>query len=146
MAYATQSDITALYGTQALVVADHDRDGVPDTVAVSRALDMATGEMDTYIARRYTLPLPTTPMHLVQLCVDIALYRLALSQDVASEEHRRRYEDAIGTLTKIADGRATLVLPATPPEEGDEPEITGPQPIVTGGPERIFSREKMRDL
>ncbi|WP_151720214.1 gp436 family protein [Gemmobacter serpentinus] len=150
MPYASQSDIVTLYGANALVVADHDRDGVPDTEAVTRALDLASAEIDTYIGRRYNLPLPvaSTP-HLMQLCVDIALYRLALSQDVASTEHRTRYEDAITTLVRIADGRAALVLPAQPPAEGEEgpsPEVSGPQPIVAGGPPRLFSREQMRDL
>ena len=150
MPYASQSDIVTLYGANALVVADHDGDGVPDADAVARALDMASGEIDTYLARRYSLPLPVvTTLHLMQLCVDIALYRLALSQDVASAEHRRRYEDAITTLTRIADGRAALVLPVLPPAEGEaapDPEVTGPQPIVSGGPPRLFSREQMRDL
>ena len=145
MPYASQTDITALYGTQSLVVADHARTGVPDAAAIARALEMASGEIDTYLARRYALPLPVTPAHLVQLCVDIALYRLALSADVASEEHRRRYEDALGVLTKIADGRAALVLPAAAPAEGEEP-VTGAKPIVVGGPGRLFSREQLRDL
>lgn len=149
MPYATQADITELYGANALVVADHNRDGIVDTAAVARALDMASGEMDTYLGRRYTLPLPVTPSHLVQLCVDIALYRLALSQDVASQEHRTRYEDALSVLTKIATGTIALVLPASDPgggTGGEVPEVTGPQPIVVGGPERLFTREKLRDL
>lgn len=65
---------------------------------------------------------------------------------MATTEHRVRYDDALSVLTKIADGRAALSLaPPAPGEEGD-PEVTGPQPIVAGGPERLFSREKMRDL
>lgn len=150
MPYATQADIVELYGINALVVADRDGDGVPDADSVARALNLASGEMDTYIGRRYALPLPllTEPSaaHLTQLCVDIAVYRLALSQDVAISEHRVRYEDALAVLTKIADGRAALVFPPPDPGAGEEPEVSGPAPIVVGGPERIFSREKMRDL
>lgn len=146
MPYATQTDIAELYGANALVVADHDRDGVPDTAAVTRALEAATGEIDTYLARRYQLPLAEVPSFLKQLCVDIALYRLALSADVASAEHRARYEDALSHLKAIADGRAALVFTPAPPAEGEEPDTSGPQPIVAGGPERLFSRDKMRDL
>lgn len=150
MPYASQTDIVDLYGANALVVADRDGDGVPDAEAVARALNLSSGEMDTYIGRRYSLPLPaltdSSAAHLTQLCVDIAVYRLALSQDVATTEHRIRYEDALSVLTKIADGRAALSL--APPATGEEgeSEVTGPQPIVAGGPERLFSREKMRDL
>lgn len=146
MPYATQADIVMLYGANALVVADRNGDGVPDTDAISRALDLSSGEMDTYIGRRYTLPLPASTAHLTQLCVDIAVYRLALSQDVATAEHRTRYEDALSVLTKIADGRVSLSLPALPPGTETAPEITGPQAVVVGGPDRIFSREKMRDI
>ncbi|WP_181318157.1 gp436 family protein [Pseudogemmobacter blasticus] len=146
MTYATRTDITDLYGVNALVVADHDRVGVPDDAAITRALVMASGEIDTYLARRYTLPLTVTPAHLVQLCVDIALYRMALSQDVASEEHRKRYEDAISVLTKMADGRVSLVLPPVEGSEDETPAVTGAQPIVAGGPPRLFSRDKMREF
>lgn len=150
MPYASQADIVELYGANALVVADRNGDGVPDAEAVVCALDLSSGEMDTYIGRRYSLPLPaltaSSAAHLTQLCVDIAVYRLALSQDVATTEHRLRYEDALAVLSKIADGRAALSLAPPPPGEQEAPEITGPSPIVAGGPPRLFSREQMRDL
>lgn len=150
MAYASQSDIVDLYGANALVVADRDGDGVADGAAVARALDLSSSEMDTYIGRRYSLPLPALTLssasHLTQLCVDIAIYRLALSQDVATAEHRLRYEDALSVLTRIADGRVSLSLARPAPGEAGEPEVAGPQPVVAGGPPRLFSRERMRDL
>lgn len=147
MAYATQTDITLLYGANALYVADHDRDGVADSDAVTRALTSATGEIDTYLAARYPLPLAEVPEFLKQLTVDIALYRLALSADVATAEHRTRYEDALSHLRKIAEGKAALVFTPVAPVEGDPiPEGSGPQPIVVAGPPRLFSRAEMRDL
>lgn len=146
MPYATQADIEQLYGANALIVADHDRDGVPDADAVTRATVAATGEIDTYLARRYQLPLPEVPAFLTQLCVDIALYRLALAADVASTEHRTRYEDALSHLKAIAAGDGALVFTPVPPAEGEEPDTSGPQPIVAGGPPRLFSRDQMRDL
>jgi phage gp36-like protein len=147
MSYATQTDITTLYGANALYVADHDRDGVADGDAVSRALNSAKGEIDTYLAARYALPLAEVPEFLKQLTVDIALYRLALSADVATTEHRTRYEDALAHLRKIAEGRAALVFTPLPAVEGEViSEASGPQPIVVSGPPRLFSREQMRDL
>ncbi|MGP9788942.1 gp436 family protein [Roseinatronobacter sp. NSM] len=143
MAYATQSDIVELYGPDALFVADRDGDGVADTAAVTRALEGAQDEIDTYIAVRYRLPLAQPARILRQYAVDIALYRLALSADVLSDEHRRRYEDTIAALKRIAKGEAALVMPA---DDDAEDDGQGPRPIVVGGPERIFSREKMRGL
>ena len=69
-------------------MADRDGDGVPDEGAVTAALDSASAEIDGYIAVRYTLPLASPPPNLTQPCVDIALYRLASSRDVLTDEHR----------------------------------------------------------
>jgi phage gp36-like protein len=143
-AYATQSDIVTLYGQNALVVADHNRDGAADSAAVTRALTSASGEIDTYLHARYTLPLPEVPGFLKQLAVDIALYRLALSADVLSEEHRKRYEDALGHLRRIAKGEAALVFTAAPATGGID--VSGAQPIVSGGPAKLFTRDLTRDL
>ncbi len=152
MAYATQDDITTLYSEDALYVADRDGDGVADASAIARALTSASGEIDSFLGVRYTLPLPVqegeaAPDLLVQFCVDIAIYRLALARDVLSEEHRRRYEDTIKHLQKIADGKATLNLAGpVDPDTGETTTPSTPRPIVAGGPEREFTRAKMRGL
>jgi len=144
MAYATQADIVTLYSEDALYVADRDGDGVPDAAAITRALTSASGEIDSFLNVRYSVPITAASDLLTQFCVDIALYRLALGRDVLTEEHRKRYEDALAHLKLIAAGKAALVLPVPAGEE--EAEQTGPRPIVTGGPEREFTREKMRGL
>lgn len=145
MAYATLADIETLYGAHALVVADHDGDGMADAAAVARALDHASAEIDTHLAARYALPLPAVPLMLQSWCVDIALYRLALTADVLSEEHRRRFEDALAALRRVAEGKANLVFPADP-EAVDPAPATSPRPIVVGGPPRLFTRETLREL
>jgi len=144
MPYAAQSDIVTLYSEDALFVADRDGDGVVDAPAVERALTYASSEIDSHIAVRYPIPLDLpVPDLVVQFCVDIALYRLALSADVLSDEHRRRYEDALASLKRIGEGKQVLDV-AVP--VGEDPSDNSPRPIVTGGPERLFSRDKMRDL
>lgn len=148
MPYATWQDISDLYGQNALVVADHDRDGAPDYEPIARALISASDEIDSYIGVRETLPLPRVPGILKQFCVDIAVYRLALSADVMTDEHRRRYQDTINHLARIATGAAALVIPPDPdaPVDPEAPEPAGPRPIVADGPPRLFSREQMRDF
>lgn len=147
MLYATAADITDLYGPDALVVADRNGMGVADAVAVDRAIASASAEIDAYIGTRYALPLPSTPAHLVTICIDIAVYRLALSADVLTDEHRRRYDDARAFLKMVSTGTATLqVIAATEGTETDAAAISGPRPIVAGGPERLFTRETLRDV
>lgn len=161
MPYATQDDITRLYSPDALYVADRDGDGEAETDAVDTALAMASSEIDSYLGVRYPVPIAPVPALLVQFCVDMALYRLASSRDMLSEEHRRRYEDALAHLKRVGDGKAALIIPADPAttdgdgsDDGSEidPEPTTqslpgtPKPIVAGGPERDFTREKMKGL
>ena len=147
MTYATHSDIVELYSAEALIVADRDGDGEAEAAAIGRALSMASAEIDTYVSVRYGLPLPSTPEILRQWCVDIACYRLAQTADVLTEELRRRYEDALAALKRLAKGEQALVFPVDPdadPEE--EPVDNSPRPIVAGGPARLFSREKLREF
>ena len=85
------------------------------------------------------------PGFLTQLAVDIALYRLALSADVLSDEHGKRYEGALGHLKRIAKGEAALVFTPVPPVEG-QPDVSAAQPIVSGGPAKLFTRDLTREL
>ena len=149
MAYATQADIEAIYSLNALYVADRDGDGNVDSAAVDRALSSASDEIDSYLATRYPVPLAEVPGIVTQYAVDVALYRLALSAEVLTEELRRRYEDTIAALKRIAKGEQALVLPVDPGESGEElgtNSSDGPTPIIAGGPERLFSRDQTRDL
>lgn len=146
MPYATQADISDLYGQNALVVADHDRDGVPDAGPIAVALDYATAEIDSYLAPRHSLPLAEVPRVLTQLCVDIAVYRLALSGELMTEEIDKRYERALARLRDLASGKASLVFSTPTGTTTEDGDFRGPQPIVSGGPDRLFTRDLMRDL
>jgi phage gp36-like protein len=145
-AYATQSDISGLYGENALVVADHDRDGIPDAVPVANALDYATAEIDSYLATRHSLPLAEVPLILKKLCVDIALHQLALSGELMTEEIEKRYDRALATLRDLSTGKAKLVFTVVPGAVTEDGDFRGPQPVVVGGPDRLFTRDAMRDL
>jgi phage gp36-like protein len=115
MAYATREDIESLYGPQLVsIIADLTEDGQPEDVAVERALNEASSEIDTYLAVQYLTPINPAPPILVQLCRDMAIYRLALQSSVRTTEMRTRYEDAIKMLERIAAGKASL-----PPVDGD---------------------------
>ena len=149
--YATQADIETVYSPDALYVADRTEDGVVDADAVDRALQAASAEIDGYVGVRHRLPLDLTnaasaATQLRQYCVDIAVYRLALSRDVLTEEHRRRYEDAIKRLEQISKGTVTLNIPAPVDPDTGEAGYVSAQPIVAGGPERVFTRENMRGM
>ncbi len=145
--YATQEDIVDLEGEDALyVAADRNRDDLVDTAAVARAIEAATGEMNSYIGQRYDLPLSVTPPWAKQICVDITLYRLSRTADRLTNELRRRYEDAIAFLKHVGTGKAGLGVAtvAAPPVSGVD-EIKGGVVLVTSEP-RQFSRSRLKGL
>jgi phage gp36-like protein len=107
--YATAQDVIDRYGNDALLLlADRDNDGVVESTVIDTALADAGAEMDAYLAVRYTLPFATPPALLVHLCVDIAVYRLAAESDVATDERRRRFDDALLLLTRLSSGEASF--------------------------------------
>lgn len=150
MAYATRTDIEDLYGAAALYVADRDRDGVPEDAAIDRALDDASAEIDAYLRVLYDTPVAPVPQLLVKLTCDVALYLLAQTGDVRTEEHRTRYEDALKALARLAEGKMKLPPPPPPPVDPSDPDapvpLDGPRVIVATGPERLFSRDKTGGL
>ncbi len=135
MAYATQQDIIDRYGEdQLLVLADRDGDGEADENVLTRALADAESEIDLKVGTRYDLPLTTVPDVLVQLAVDIAVYRMCNNDALVTEEIRTRYKDARATLSDIAKGHASL----GPVPEKSAGQASGPA-MVSGSP-RVFGR------
>lgn len=130
--YATVQDIIDRYGEEALLLlADRDGDGTVDQEVVDRARADAGALIDSYLATKYELPLTTMPPVLVPLAVDIIVYRLASEADVATEERRQRYDDALATLTRISKGAVSLGL-ADPPAQSPGGVMITSQPARFG--------------
>lgn len=131
--YAAPADIGAQYGAETLaLLTDRDGDGTGDPGAAERALADASAEIDGYLAGRYALPLsPGRAALLRRPAVDIAVYRLAADADTATDERRRRYEDAVRYLRGIASGEIRL---------GTAGVRTPPRARALPGPPRRFTR------
>lgn len=111
MPYATAEQVIERHGADAvLLLADRDGDGTADPGVLDQALADAAAEIDTYLAAKYGLPLASTPSVLTRLACDIAVYQLAKSAALATEERRRRYDAAVRLLERIARGEASLGL------------------------------------
>ena len=93
---------------EVLALGDRDNDGVVDAGVLERALDAASAEMDGYLAERYALPLSSVSPMLVQVCVDVARYRLVGSAATETETARNRYQDAVAWLVKVRKGEVLL--------------------------------------
>ena len=126
MPYATAADLVARFGEEELVqLADPQGTGAWDAGIVNQALADASAEMDAYLAERYAVPVPASDL-VVRICCDIARYRLW--EDRASDEVRRRYEDAVRMLRDIAAGRAALPGAAASASSPLMPDARAPTP------------------
>lgn len=133
MAYATSSDIEMIYGPEILdAVADRDRSGRRNELAIQAALDSASAEIDTYIGNRYTTPLDSVPPYIRQVCVDITVYRLALDVAPRTEEMRLRYQDAIAYLKAVSEGKIDLPITEDPNDPVDGGNSVGVGAKVIG--------------
>ncbi len=139
MPYATLQNMIDRYSNDSLlIVADRDDNGAIDIAIVDEAISDATAEIDTYVAAKYDLPLAVVPKVLTRLCIDIAMYRLSADADMATEERRLRYEDAVKLLVRISNGVVSLGL--------DEPPVTTNGAASVTSNERRFRRKSMNRL
>lgn len=110
MAYATQNDLITRYGEEELVQITGPASGVIDSAVVAGALADADALIDGYLAGRYPLPLASVPANLVLIACAVARY--LVWKDISTEEIRKRYEDAIRYLERVASGSIPLRMDA----------------------------------
>ena len=146
MPYAQPSDMIARYPNRDLVQLTNDDPAVTtvNTDVLAQVLGDASAEIDGYLESRFALPLSDPPAVLPRLTCDIAMYRLQALRPLHDlAEARRRYEDAVALLTKVAKGEVTLGLSA---DNQEPPESEGAVVMQAGGDQkgatapRVFKR------
>ena len=136
--YATQAELTDYLGLADLIaISDRDLSGEVDADAISAALADASSTADSYLAP--WLPLAAVPLVLRRHTMAIATYSLA--NNAQTDDHRRRYEDAIAWLRDVAKGVVSLGIP---PAEEDPSSAVGVVSYHTAA--RKLSRETLGGL
>jgi phage gp36-like protein len=152
MSYAVVTDMQARFPNRDLVQLSNEDPTVTivNAAFIQTALSDSSAEIDTYLEARFALPLTDPPATLVRLCCDVAMYRMQALRplhDVA--EARKRYDDVIATLQRVAAGELTLGLAA---DGLEPPDPANPAIVVVqaggdpGGtiPPRLFSRGQLK--
>lgn len=107
MAYATLTDLEERFGQEEInELSDRDNDGSNDVNVVDNALTDATDEINSYLARKYTVPVVSISANLKKTCCDIARY--LLHEDAATDEVEKRYKRAVDWLKDLSSGKAVL--------------------------------------
>lgn len=138
MDYALQSDMITRYGEQPLVeLTDRNEpsEGVINTAVLQAALDDASSVIDTYIKRRYQLPLQTLPPALRQCCEAMAWF--SLHRGRYTTEDRDAYDDAIKFMKDVSNGIALLEV------AGAEPPSAAAQAVEQNS-DRTFNKHKLK--
>jgi len=135
MAYADKAAMIASFGQQEMVqltVRDQASTGVIDDAVLQAALSAADARIDASLQVRYTLPLKSTPLVVMQVACDLARYFLYDSTPTDFVE--KRYEEALKTLKGFSNGSLKLGLDAA-----GEPSRPEHHMQMVSSP-RIFSR------
>lgn len=136
MTYALQADMVAALGEDELIQLSDRADppvGAIDAAVLTRALEAADGEIDSYLAARYTLPLASVPVILRDCAIDIARYRL--HDRGVPDRVKDDYKSRIAWLRDVAAGKASVGLAP----ESLTPTSAGLPEMTSGG--RVFARE-----
>lgn len=117
---------------------DRETDQLND-ITINDALEQADDEINSFLAKRYVLPLEEVPGMLRKLAITISFYWLADTDQQATNLMTERYQSALSALKDIASGRRELGLPTlTTPTES----AVGKAELVQEG-ERLFTRKTL---
>lgn len=137
MSYATQQNLIDKFGEREILqLSDRAGTGAIDSGVVAAALAAADAQVDSYIGKRHRLPLAETPPRITDVAADIAYFKLFRNDP--PEYVRTAYEDAMKFLRDVSRGEAVIEYGVG----GEEPAPAG-DVVLTSGPERTFSRDKL---
>lgn len=140
MAYVTQQDLIDRFGSAELIQLT-DRTNRPattiDATTVAAAISDAETMADSYLAKRYALPLSPVPDVLVPVVANMARYNLHGERAEKDGAVYRNYKDALAWLKDVANGIVQLEA-----EGVASAQAAGGQ-VQVSAPERIFSRDSL---
>lgn len=121
MAYTTISDLSSAIPDDVLRrLTDDNSLGETDEEKLQTLIDEAAGEIDSYLAGIYDLPLSPVPSILPKFNKEIAVYNaMGRYKNTIPDTWQNKYDAAIRFLERVADGKQKLNIQPEPdaPEE-----------------------------
>lgn len=146
MAYITNENIETRLGTERYVqLTDDSGSGSANTAVVNEAREGAEREVDSYVARRYAVPVDVSANSelaalFTTIVLDLVEYRLHARRPPVPVDVVAKREEAVKWLNQVASGAVELPSVAS---LGANP-ATGFQAATTGD-ERVLSRDELSD-
>lgn len=121
MAYCIQADVQEQLDEERLIqLTDDEGAGVVNADRVDRAIADADAEIDSYLSKRYTVPLSPVPVLVRMLSVDLAVWNLYSRKGVEDPVRKERYQARVKLLQALGEGKATLGVDPEPGEGGQQ--------------------------
>ena len=146
MAYITNADIEERLGSEAYVqLTDDDGNGVANVGVVDEARFGAEGEVNSYLARRYQVPIDVSKHSeladlLASVTLDLVEYRLRSRRPPIPQDAVDRHNKTLEWLKGVADG--SVELPSAAPLAQNTTLGTLGEAI---GEDRLLSRDELSD-
>ena len=150
MTYATVQDMLDRNSEPTMRRVTDPRGQAVDETAAQRALDDADAEIDSWLCRRYALPLVddlglamAVPRALTRCACDIAIYRLQTLRPADDiKDARQRYEDVLKLLKTMSTGDVGIPDAALRPDVADAPASASSGAPEFGSPPSMWGRDK----
>lgn len=111
---------------------------------IAAAMEDADGEIDGYLAKRYTVPIEPTPKVVNKFAKDIAVYnlfsRVGIDESGEEKNYLNRYHAAIKFLTLVAEGKVSIGA------KTDDPTTAAATGFSVTSNARLFDRNKLRGM
>jgi phage gp36-like protein len=145
--YASTAELEARFDgdPETSNLTDNEESGTPDATVLAEVLDDAEGEIDSYAAVKYLVPLDVTDARaaarLKSVALDLAVWRLHVRSGSVSEVKQRSRDDAVEWLKMLAKGEVQVPQPATPTSTTSRTPIAAYGTAGTSdSSNRLFSR------
>jgi phage gp36-like protein len=147
MPYATETDLRVKWSDELvdLLAWDNTANAV-NAARIAAALTNAGSIIDSYLARRYALPVnpqPDAAALLTNLNCDLAVAQLAISPGTRSDIVADSEKRALAFLRDVSEGKAALNL-ILPPSAG-APISPGEAVMMANSGDQAFERDFSRD-
>ena len=152
MSYSTRAEVRDMVKDDALnaIIGDTfiedpaEREELVSPI-IDAAIADADAEIDGYLAKRYAVPLAPAPRVINKFSKDIAVYNLVSRIGVGTEADREqnyleRYKFALKFLQLAAAGTVSIGA------DSESPSAASATGFQMSGPQRIFSRDRMRGM
>jgi phage gp36-like protein len=137
MAYSVLEDLLKMIPEEELAQITTESGDDPDPTIVAEAISQADAEIDSYLGRRYQVPLSPVPPRVKALSVDLAIYHLYSRRSVAPPVRRQNYEAAVAFLKQVAAGQAVVEVSG-----GEPPGVNRDVGELTSAT-RVFRRDTL---